>query len=106
MADRHGFQGKNGFAGFIVDPTDRPVATGGKAGAVKVPMVRNIKLMNQPDDRVVILMLGEELPLIGTALTADEARHLAMSLMTHADALPQREPATAQNDDDEEEHRG
>lgn len=62
-------------------------------GDLRVPMVPNVKLMNVQDDRVVILMLGDDLPQLGTALNKNEALKLGMALMTHAEALPPEPPA-------------
>lgn len=67
----------------------------GRNGHVKPPAVRlvpNIKVQNSDADQVVMLLLGEEVPELGAALTAEDARTLATALLHHADLLTDAAP--------------
>jgi hypothetical protein len=69
----------------------------------RIPLYDNIKLEAVPDDGVIIMMLGDEVPVCGTALDANNARKLAMALLADADRLPTQpvtgaEPAEGDSD--------
>jgi hypothetical protein len=53
----------------------------------RVRLVPNLRLETRLNERVVLLVLGDDHPELGSALTPDKARELARGLLKHADMI-------------------
>lgn len=69
----------------------------------QIRLVHNLRLEPVPDDGVLILMIGDEVPELGMALLKQHCLKLGMELLAHADRLknpPSEEAPEEEKTDD------